>query len=233
MPLHVLWYDAALRLALAVLAGGLIGLDRDERGHPAGLRTNMLVCLAACIAMLQANLLNVSQGKSPDSFAVMDTMRMPLGILTGIGFIGAGAIIKRGRLVVGMTTAATIWFVTVMGLCFGGGQIKLGLAAFVLAYLILTVLKGAERWLPQYHQAAVFITTPFEHIHQAQIFDSMIALGVQARPVSVAHDREHRVSRMELNLRWKEVGKEGRLPAIVQALERQPEVLRLQAKVLS
>ena len=56
-------------------------------------------------------------------------MRLPLGILTGIGFIGAGAILRRGDMVLGATTAATIWFVAVLGICFGGGQIWLGLAA--------------------------------------------------------------------------------------------------------
>jgi putative Mg2+ transporter-C (MgtC) family protein len=91
--------------------------------------------------MLQANWLINSNGKPEDSFVVTDIMRLPLGILSGIGFIGGGAIVKRDELAVGVTTAATIWFVTVMGLCFGGGQLGLGLAGFALGFAVLTGLK--------------------------------------------------------------------------------------------
>ena len=75
--------------------------------------------------------------RSPDSFAVLDLMRLPLGILSGMGFIGAGAIVRTGSLVRGLTTAATLWFVTVLGLCFGGGQLALGLAVLALGVLVL------------------------------------------------------------------------------------------------
>jgi putative Mg2+ transporter-C (MgtC) family protein len=71
-------------------------------------------------------------------------MRLPLGILSGIGIIGAGAILRKGDRVEGVTTAATLWFVTVMGLCFGGGQLRLGTAAFTLGLFTLWVLKWIE-----------------------------------------------------------------------------------------
>jgi len=80
-----------------------------------GLRTTLLVCLAAAISMVSVNLFLATAGKPSDSFVVLDLMRLPLGILTGMGFIGGGAILRRDGLVVGVTTAATLWFVTVMG----------------------------------------------------------------------------------------------------------------------
>src|ERR1700733_13576260 len=147
------WHDILIRLLLTMVAAGGIGFDRDQRGRPAGLRTNLLVALAACIAMMQANALMISQGKTADSFVVMDTMRLPLGILSGIGFIGAGAIIKRGGMITGVTTAATLWFVTVMGLCFGGGQIVLGLIALALGVVVLWALKPVEKMWKQDRQA--------------------------------------------------------------------------------
>src|SRR6266403_152886 len=116
MPLTVGWRDIAARLFFTVLAGALIGWNRGEHGHPAGLRTTMLVCLAASVAMIETNLLLGTRGKPQDSFAVFDPMRLPLGILSGMGFIGAGAILRRGNVVQGVTTAATLWFVTVIGL---------------------------------------------------------------------------------------------------------------------
>src|ERR1700734_2828752 len=105
MPIHPQWTDIAIRLLCTIAAGFLIGFDRGEHGRPAGLRTIMLVALAACIAMLQANLLMATNGKQADSFVALDLMRLPLGILSGIGFIGAGAIVRRENMVLGVTTA--------------------------------------------------------------------------------------------------------------------------------
>lgn len=147
MPTIPEWYDVALRLGLAVAAGGILGLDREERGKPVGLRTTLLVCLAAAVSMVQVDLLLPLSGKTPESFAVLDLMRLPLGILTGMGFIGAGAIVRKGELVQGITTAATLWLTTVIGLCFGGGQIWLGLAALALGMFSLACLRGGERRL--------------------------------------------------------------------------------------
>src|ERR1700691_5552539 len=96
------WQQAALRLILTVAAGLVIGFNRGEHGRPAGMRTTLLVCLAASIAMIQANLLMNSVGKARDSFIVLDLMRLPLGILSGMGFIGAGAIVRKGNLVLGI-----------------------------------------------------------------------------------------------------------------------------------
>ena len=149
MTLTLTWPDVALRIALTVLAAGAIGFDREVEGHSAGLRTVLFVALAACLAMLQANWLMNTVGKSSGSFVELDLMRLPLGILTGVGFIGGGAIVKRGAGVQGVTTAATLWFVTVIGLCFGGGQIGLGVVGGALSLFILRVLKMLERKLKQ------------------------------------------------------------------------------------
>lgn len=142
IPLQPTWADIAVRLALTMLAGAVIGFNRGSRGHAAGFRTTILVGLAASIAMIQANILLSASGKTTQSFAVMDLMRLPLGILTGVGFIGGGAILRKGDLVTGVTTAATLWLVTVTGLCLGGGQLLLGMATTALAVLTLWTLVG-------------------------------------------------------------------------------------------
>jgi putative Mg2+ transporter-C (MgtC) family protein len=147
--------DAALRLLCALAAASLIGLDRGEHGNSAGLRTNVLVCLASATSMLLANALIGTAGRAPDSFVRLDMMRLPLGILTGIGFIGAGAIVRRGALVQGVTTAATLWFVTVMGLCFGAGAFALGGAMLAIGLLVLQGFKALEKFLRARHFAHV------------------------------------------------------------------------------
>ncbi|HEX4056068.1 MAG TPA: MgtC/SapB family protein [Tepidisphaeraceae bacterium] len=149
MPVTLDWQHVALRIALTVAAGLIIGFNRSEHGRPAGMRTTLLVCLAASLSMIQANLLMNTVGKAHDSFVVLDLMRLPLGILSGMGFIGAGTILRKENLVVGVTTAATLWFTTVMGLCFGGGQLGLGTAALVLGCGTLWGLKHLEKSLRQ------------------------------------------------------------------------------------
>lgn len=159
MPLSPSWTDIAIRLALTMLAGAIIGLNRGARGHAAGFRTTILVGLAASVAMIQANILLPLSGKTPESFSVMDLMRLPLGILTGVGFIGGGTIIKKGDIVVGVTTAATLWLVTVIGLCLGGGQLILGMVATALAVITLWLLQWVDVMIPREHRARLIITS--------------------------------------------------------------------------
>jgi putative Mg2+ transporter-C (MgtC) family protein len=159
MPLSPSWTDIAIRLALTMLAGAVIGLNRGARGHAAGFRTTILVGLAASVAMIQANILLPLAGKTPESFSVMDLMRLPLGILTGVGFIGGGTIVRKGDLVTGVTTAATLWLMTVIGLCLGGGQLALGMVATALAVITLWVLKWVDLVIPREHRARLVVSS--------------------------------------------------------------------------
>lgn len=157
MPTNIGWTDIAIRLALSIIAGMVIGYNRTEHGKAAGLRTTLLVCLAASVAMIQVNLLLPTAGRSADSFVMNDLMRFPLGILTGVGFIGAGAIIRRDDIIVGVTTAATLWYVTVIGLCLGGGQIWLGIAATAIGLIALWALNFVELRLRRESRARLYI----------------------------------------------------------------------------
>jgi len=227
MHATVTWPEIALRLALTVLAAGLIGFYRDERGRPAGLRTTLLVGLAACVAMIQTNILAISTGKSSDSFVVMDIMRLPLGILSGIGFIGAGAIVRRGHLTVGLTTAATLWFVTVMGLCFGGGQIGLGLAAFALCFVILAVLKKFENVMLKEQSATLSITMPRESLRKREIEDLLIQSGIRLETSGLDYDAAG-CKVITWSLHWRDQGQDTDSPAVIQQLSSREEVRRLE-----
>src|ERR1700745_3300013 len=113
MPVELTWADLVIRLVCTLIAGAIIGYDRGERSKAAGLRTTVLVCMAASVAMLQMNYLLPLAGRPTDSFVRNDLMRLPLGILTGVGFIGGGAILRRGSLILGVTTPAPLWEVPV------------------------------------------------------------------------------------------------------------------------
>ena len=177
MPMIASWDEIALRLALSVATAGVIGANRGDRGHSAGMRTAIFVAVAAAASMIQANLLLDLHGRRPDSFVMLDLMRLPLGILSGMGFIGAGAIVRRGDMVTGVTTAATLWYVTVMGLCFGGGQLALGLAMFALAVLALWGLRWIEIRIGRESIGRLSLTVAADGPSDAAIQAALVADG--------------------------------------------------------
>jgi putative Mg2+ transporter-C (MgtC) family protein len=229
MPTTLTWHEIILRLLVTAACAGILGFDRDQRGHSAGLRTTLLVGLAACLAMIQTNWLINSNGKPQDSFVVMDIMRLPLGILSGIGFIGAGAIIKRGELAVGVTTAATIWFVTVMGLCFGGGQIGLGLAGFVLGFAVLTGLKRVEIHISRRHTGMLKITVSAESLNQDEFASLLIRNGLSPKEPSLSFDSSPNLNRIYgWKIEWRGKHEDSTPPRTVQDLATYPGVLKLE-----
>jgi putative Mg2+ transporter-C (MgtC) family protein len=203
MPVFLSWHEVALRRGLSVVGSAIIGLNRDESGRPAGLRTTILVCLAACMAMIQANLLMSSAGKPQDSFVVLDLMRLPLGILTGIGFIGAGAIVRKGSLVTGVTTAATLWFDTVIGLCFGGGQLALGIAGVALAVAVLWNMKWVESLLPRVRQATLTLEFEGPQADENEIRRLLRAAGCRVDSWAAVYHRSGPPVRVECVISWK------------------------------
>jgi len=227
MPLHLTWPDIAIRLLCAFAAGLFIGLNRSEHGRPAGMRTSILVCLAACIAMIQVNLLLPLSGRASNSFVMNDLMRLPLGILSGIGFIGGGAILRRDNFVIGVTTAATLWFLTVLGLCFGGGQIALGLVGTVVALLILPGLKIVEDRLKEDCQGRLVIVTDASGPGEEEIRTLLqrAAFGISSCALATAQpgsDRE-----LTYELRWQSDAKNTRIPEAVYGLAAHRGVVRI------
>lgn len=221
------WQEIAVRLTLTVIGGALIGLNRTEHGRPAGLRTTLLVCLAASIAMIQCNLLMDTVGKAKDSFVVLDLMRLPLGILTGVGFIGAGAILRKENRVLGVTTAATMWFVTVMGLCFGGGQNGLGVTALVIALVVLWGLKRLEAMLPQDCFGTLIVTIDAQDISDQRIRQTICQSGFKIVSFGVTQDNVEQFREISCDVHWHESAGKHREPVFVGEFARMSGVKKL------
>lgn len=230
MPLTVGWYDVALRLVLTCIAGTLIGFNRDEHGRPAGLRTTILVCLAASVAMIQTNVLLPTVGKTTNSFVVLDLMRLPLGILTGMGFIGGGAILRRSDLVLGVTTAATLWIVTVIGLCFGGGQLVLGVAATALALVVLWGLKLTERYIRQDRRGTLVLEREADGPVAAELVSLLNAAGIRVVDQSITYSEQARCSEIHYGVRWRGTREETSPPPFLGEFATRRGVRRLQWK---
>lgn len=123
--MEIVW-EPIIKLVIAVVLGGVIGIEREIHHKPAGIRTNILVCLGATLATI------ISYTVFPN-----DPARMTASIIAGIGFLGAGAIIANAANVKGMTTAATIWAVAMVGIAVGVGSYVLAVATTIIMLLVL------------------------------------------------------------------------------------------------
>ena len=126
-----------LRLAAAFVLGGLIGLERQAHGRPAGLRTNIVVCLGSAAVVVAFQKYFAASGLDAESMIRLDPARAAAGVITGVGFLGAGTILKHDDLVRGLTTAASIWVVSAVGIVVGLGQYDLAIGVTILVLISL------------------------------------------------------------------------------------------------
>jgi len=201
--LHPSMGDILLRLLLAVIAGGVIGINRETQGHSAGFRTTIILCLASALAMIQANILMSLHGRALDSFVMLDTMRLPLGILTGVGFIGAGIIFKNANHISGVTTAATFWVVTVIGLCFGGGQFFLGITGTLICIVVLYFFKKIDFKLPRDQHALVVLVTTDKLCVPPDLSLLIQPLGYQVKFIQAFWENTHSMMHYKYKITWK------------------------------
>lgn len=131
-----------IRLVVAMVLGGLVGLERQTRGRAAGLRTNILVCIGSAAIIVAFQKLSVESTIGSESVIRMDPARAAAGVITGIGFLGAGTIVKSSDFVRGLTTAASIWVVAAIGVTVGLGEY---IIAVVLTLLVLVALYVLHR----------------------------------------------------------------------------------------
>lgn len=227
MHVALTWSEISLRLLCAFAAGALIGLNRSEHGRAAGLRTSILVTLAACVAMLQVNLLLPLAGRPSDSFVMNDLMRLPLGILSGMGFIGAGAIVRRENFVVGVTTAATLWFLTVIGLCFGGGQVALGVVGTGLGIFVLAGLKLIEERMKQDHQGKLQIVTSHAGPQENEIRAVLESHGFRISSCAFAAGYGTESRELNCDLRWRAQTYDSKVPEAIRLLNSREGVMRI------
>jgi putative Mg2+ transporter-C (MgtC) family protein len=139
--------EMVVRLLAALVAGALIGYERSFHGRPAGLRTHVLVSLASALLML-VTAYEDHWVRTPDTEIRLDPTRMAQGIMTGIGFLGAGVIVKEGLNVRGLTTAASIWITAGIGILAGVGLYLPLVVSVVLTLAVLSVFRWIEMRVP-------------------------------------------------------------------------------------
>src|SRR5512134_1530846 len=167
--------EIVFRLVAALAAGGIVGLERSFRGRAAGFRTHALVCLASSLLMLVTVYEHQWFSAHGGSRVVVDPTRMAQGIMTGIGFLGAGVIVKEGLTVRGLTTAASIWVTAAIGILTGiGFHVAAGLGV-VLTLGTLSVFRWIEGRMPTQFYALFHVRFPRDMIMPEESLRALVA----------------------------------------------------------
>ena len=180
----------------------VVGLERESHGRAAGLRTTALACVAAALAMIISEIMYIESAATGAAWRP-DPARLGAGILTGIGFLGAGTIIRHANVIRGVTTAASLWFVTVVGLAFGSGQFFPGFIGVGIALVTLFVLPEIERHIQSDWYATLTVTLELDALSEDQLKQRLKALGVKVKTVELNYDlvKKQKIVQCELRLK--------------------------------
>ncbi len=185
--------EMGLPLISSLLTSMLIGLDRELQGKPAGLRTHTLVGFASTLLTLAA----AHQGEwnvnvMPSTQLVSDPTRMAHGILTGIGFLGAGVIFKEGSSVHGLTTAASLWTTAALGIVYGVGMFELALVGTLATLAVLVALRFFYAALPHNSGLHLTVKVSVESGFDAVALQNLLqAHGLPDEPLGQSYDSRH------------------------------------------
>ena len=204
--------DDVARLILAVLAGGLIGLEREYRDKAAGFRTLIFICVGAALFTILSSKLALDK----------DPTRIAANIVSGVGFLGAGVILREGGRVVGLTTAAAIWLTAAVGMALGGGSYALAGVALGVALVVLWILPLVEDWVDDIREERMYeITCGLSLEKAASLANVFAANGVRVK-------ERHQVKADDrMTCRWRTSGRPKAHERLVNQLFTDPEILEL------
>ncbi len=192
---------ALVRMLFALAAGFAVGFERERQYQPAGLRTHMVLSLGACTIMILSLYIPAT---FIDQYPNSDPARLSAQVISGIGFLGAGAIFKYGFNIRGLTTAATIWTTSGIGLVFGAGYYMVGVISTVLLVTVLQVFERIENWLVEQRKIRILKVTfysasmtPKEVMNVVKRFSDKI----DVRQVSITEEVENKTTDVEINCR--------------------------------
>ncbi len=198
--------EILLRIGLTLVAGFILGIERERHGRAAGLRTTLLVSLSACAVMIISDSFYVKSlalvGTDPAWHP--DPARLAAGALSGMGFLGAGVIIRQtSHIVRGVTTAATLWSATVIGLAFGSGAIGIGLLASVASIVILYLLPIIESKIQDDWYADFSVNLKDGGVDVDDILKELKSFSIKIKSLDIQTSQEQPRQRMTFHLKFK------------------------------
>lgn len=195
--------EMLLRLVLAVILSGIIGMEREALNKSAGFRTHILVGIGACLMMIIS--LSMPFIRMPGNFAVVncDPARIAAQVVSGIGFLGAGAIMSSGGKVRGLTTAASLWAVAGIGLCVGAGLYITSLGAAILTFATLSLFARVENRIQKNRIIRLEVYMIDEPCAVGKVFEAFSALDVQVKDTALVEENKigHDLIKLDLLLK--------------------------------
>ncbi len=174
--------EIILRLAIAAALGMLVGFERERQNQPAGLRTHTILAIGSCLAMtISINLAMQFTPLVPNG----DPARLAAQVVSGIGFLGAGAILRYGTSVKGLTTATSLWTIAMVGLAIGAGHFFSGLATTGMLLIILVLLNVLEKkWIRSFETITVSVTA----LHNPRLVEDLLQMfkGLKKKVLSIS-----------------------------------------------
>jgi putative Mg2+ transporter-C (MgtC) family protein len=212
------------RILVGTALGAVIGYERDIHGRPAGLRTHAIVALASATFMVVSTHLAYYQGYHEGDFTEIDGSRIAASVVSGIGFLAGGAILRTGFTIQGLTTAAALWLVAAIGLCAGGGMYAESIAATVIGVAALTILRRFEDKDDRIRRRLLLTLTETALATDALV-EKLAALDLLPTVEGWNRESAASVRQLTLGVRLPRADGEARLVA---ALETEPGIARMQ-----
>jgi putative Mg2+ transporter-C (MgtC) family protein len=219
--------DILVRIGLTFAASIFIGFERESHGRAAGLRTTVLVGVAAAMAMILSAELFIEAGGNNVSGWRPDPARLAAGILTGMGFLGAGAIIREGNTVRGVTTAAVLWVITLIGLAFGSGQLLLGGIGWAIAVVTLFILPKIEARIPNDWYGTITVRARMDGISAEDLRARLETMRIKVKKLHLDHDIEHGSRTLRLDLKFKKHDQVDLPRKVLAELDKAPGILEI------
>jgi putative Mg2+ transporter-C (MgtC) family protein len=197
-PITLTEFDMVLRLCLGFLAGAVIGFERSSRRQVAGLRTHILIAMGATLLML----LSIYLPQHTSGSQRGDPGRIAAQVVSGIGFLGAGAIIRLGNNIRGLTTAASLWFVAAVGMAIGSGMYLVAAVAEVLGLVALILLSFVERRIfPSERIKLLEISYKDNHSSTAEAMEIIKNSAIHIQSMDVNHGSKDKGTKLRLLIR--------------------------------
>ncbi len=221
--------DLLIRIMIGTLLSGIIGFERQLHGRPAGLRTHMIVGLASSVFMVVSTHFVYFQHYAPGDFVSVDPSRIAASVVSGIGFLAGGAILRTGVSVQGLTTAAGLWLVAAIGLCAGGGMYVESVAGTAIGVTALTVLRRFEEKDDRFLRRKISLVFGDPPPDLSSVLAQIQALGATVTQIEYERELEEKRTTVSFQARYKVS-----LPSdkLLDLLQSQPGVRRVRLETI-
>jgi putative Mg2+ transporter-C (MgtC) family protein len=214
------------RIAAGAVLGGVIGYERDVHGRPVGLRTHLIVAMTAATFMVISSQFVYFQHYSREDLVAVDTSRIAASVVSGIGFLAGGAILRTGLTVQGFTTAAGLWLVTAIGMCSGAGMFLVAAVVTAMGVFTLTVLRRLEDKKDNIIRRRISVVIGDETVTFPAIFEALGKLGADVSHVVYERrfDEDKKGTKVTFDV---QVAQTTSLGEIIAKLEQLPKIHRV------